>query len=149
MSDTAVELATLRTELKDLTDRAEITRLCDRYTHNLDLNRDNDAWLDSVFTEDAYLIFPMGEYRGMDGLKQFQDMARKTFETTHHISSNYDINLAGDRAEVTAHLQAIHVHRTDDPETHFGIGGHYTAETVRTEDGWRIRKFNFTLVWRA
>jgi hypothetical protein len=136
-------------QLRELTDRAAITRLCDRYTMHLDADRDNDEWLGSVFTPDAHLTFPFGEYQGLAGLAEFQQMARTTFARTHHLSSNYSVDLDGDKARVRAHLMAVHVPRSAEPGLHFTIGGHYDAQAVRTPDGWRIRQLVFDLVWNA
>ncbi|MFF8608915.1 nuclear transport factor 2 family protein [Streptomyces sp. NPDC015346] len=149
LTATTDDLAVLSRRVAELTDRVEIAELCDRYTANLDKNRGSDDWLPSVFTEDAHLTFPMGEYKGLAGLAAFQQMARTTFERTHHISANYAIRLDGDRAEVAAHLTAVHVRRREEPDGHFAIGGHYDAEVVRTPQGWRISRFVFDLVWRA
>lgn len=143
------DIQALTLGLRELTDRVALTELCDRYVRHLDKDRASDAWLGSVFTEDAHLTFPMGEFRGMEGLTAFQKMARTTFERTHHISSNYDIRVDGDRALIGAHLMAVHVRRREEPNSHFTIGGHYDAEAVRTQDGWRIRTFTFDLVWNA
>lgn len=139
----------LHEQLRALNDRVEIGQLCNRYVHHLDHDRDNDAWLDSVFTQDVHLTFPMGEYQGMAGLAAFQQMARTTFARTHHISSNHSVDLDGDRARVRAHLIAVHVPATDVPNDHFDIGGHYEAQVVRTAAGWRISRFSFGLVWNA
>lgn len=149
MSSLDNDIAALRIQVRLLGDRAEITELCDRYVMHLDKNRGNDSWFDSVFTDDVQLTFPMGEYKGMEGLAAFQQMARTTFERTHHIGSNHTIELDGDRAEIRAHLIAVHVPRAEEPATHFDIGGHYEAEAVRTAEGWRIRRFTFDLVWNA
>jgi hypothetical protein len=149
MTSTDDVVAALQAQVQALSDRAEITELCDRYLMHLDKNRGNDSWFDSVFTEDVHLTFPMGEYKGMAALAEFQEMARTTFERTHHIGSNYSIRLDGDRARVRAHLTAVHVRRREEPDTHFDIGGHYEAEVVRTPGGWRIRRFTFDLVWHA
>jgi hypothetical protein len=149
MLSTQDDIAALRAELRTLTDRAEIARLCDRYATHLDRSRHDDAWLDTVFTDDCLLTFPMGQYKGMEGLARFQEMARTTFERTHHLSSNYDIELETDRAQVRAHLMAAHVAHRDDTTHHFTIGGHYDAETVRTPRGWRIHQLTFDLVWTS
>jgi hypothetical protein len=143
------DVTAMHLRLRELTDRAEVSELCDRYVLHLDKDRDNDDWLASVFTEDAHLIFPMGEYKGLDGLAAFQRMARDTFSRTHHLSSNHVIRLDGDRAEVRAHLMAVHVREGAEPGTHFDIGGHYEAAAVRTPAGWRLRRFVFDLVWHA
>ena len=141
--------ALLHDQLRVLSDRSEIGQLCDRYAMHLDRDRDDDAWLGSVFTDDARLTFPFGEFKGMDGLAAFQEMSRSNFARTHHISSNCDIQLDGDQARVRVHLTAVHVPVRDEPARHFVIGGYYEAEALRTARGWRIRRLVFDLVWHA
>ena len=142
-------IALLHERLRVLTNRVDVARLCDSYVMHLDRDRDSDEWLTEVFTADAHLTFPFGEYRGLSGLAEFQQMARANVERTQHISSNYDIQLAGDTASVRVHLTAVHVLGRSDPGTHFSIGGHYQATAVRTADGWRFSRLIFNLVWNA
>ncbi|NED04935.1 nuclear transport factor 2 family protein [Streptomyces sp. SID6648] len=149
MTTTAPDLADLSRRLEALTDRVELTELCDRFVRHLDQDRHSDHWLDSVFITDTHLTFPMGEFKGREGQVAFLETARKNFERTHHLSSNYDIRLDGDSARVTAHLVAVHLRRSAEPNSHFSIGGHYEAEAVRTADGWRLRTLAFDLVWNA
>ncbi|MER5964963.1 nuclear transport factor 2 family protein [Streptomyces sp. NPDC002057] len=146
---TRAELDELRATVRTLSDRAEIAAVCDRYAMHLDRNRGDDDWFGAVFTEDVHLVFPMGEYKGMEGLAAFQRMARTTFARTHHLTGAYAIDLRGDEAEVRAHLTAFHVRDPAEPSAHFAIGGHYDARVVRTPAGWRIRSFTFDLVWNA
>ncbi|MER5938925.1 nuclear transport factor 2 family protein [Streptomyces sp. NPDC001928] len=147
------ELARIGAQVRTLADRAAITELCDRYVHHLDASRHNDTWFDSVFTADVRLTFPFGEYKGFEGLAGFQQMARTTFERTHHLAGNYKVDLYPegdeDAARVRAHLMAVHVRQREEPAAHFDIGGHYDAEVARTPVGWRIRRFTFDLVWNA
>ncbi|MFD5144257.1 nuclear transport factor 2 family protein [Streptomyces sp. NPDC058401] len=152
MSPTSEDLvASLAGQLRELTDRSEISRLCDRYVSHMDRDRDDDAWLGSVFTEDVVLSFPFGEYKGVEGLVAFQEMGRASFAGSHHVSANHDIDLAvggdGDRARVRAQTLAVHLKRREDPGTHFDVGGHYEALLVRTAEGWRIERFTYEVVW--
>lgn len=149
MSSTDTDAASLNDQIRVLSDRAEIAQLCDRYVMHLDKDRDNDGWLSSVFTDDAQLVFPTGEYEGMAGLLEFQQMSRENFAGSHHISANPYIDLDGDRAEVRVPLVAVHVGRREEPGKHFDVGGHYEAEAVRTPRGWRFRRFSFDMVWHA
>lgn len=139
----------MRAQVRTLTDRAELAALCDGYVAHLDHSRDSDTWFSEIFTEDVHLVYPMGEYKGHAGVAEFQVMARSTFARTHHMAANYRFDLDGDRAGVRAHLTASHLPDPEDPATRFAIGGHFEAEAVRTEAGWRIREFVFDLVWRV
>lgn len=139
--------AVLHDQVRLLGDRAEISQLCDRYVMHLDRDRHDDSWLTAVFTDDAWLTFPFGEYRGLAGLAEFQDMARTNVARTHHMSANHHIEVDGDTARVRVHLVAVHVPGADEPGRHFDIGGHYEATAVRTPAGWRLRRLVFDLVW--
>jgi len=149
MASVQDEIAELRDEVRQLRDRADVAALCDRYAMLLDRHRGETDWLDSVFTEDALVVFPFGEFEGRPELERFQKMTGATFERSHHLSGNYTIELDGDHARVRGHLQAFHVKRREEPGTHYSVGGHYEAETVRTAAGWRIRHFDFALTWNA
>lgn len=133
--------------MSSISDRADLTALADLYVTHLDRDRHRDDWFGEVFTDDAHLTFPMGEYKGTAGLTEFQELARTTFERTHHTATNYTIDVDGDRATIRAHLTAVHVRKAAAPAEHFTIGGHYEAGAVRTPDGWRIQRFVFDLVW--
>jgi hypothetical protein len=139
----------LRDQVQALSDRVEIAQLCDRYVTHLDRDRDNDDWLASVFTDDARVIFPTGEYQGLAGLVEFQEMGRRNYTASHHISANNYIELDGDSAQVRVHLVAVHVGRREEPGRHFDLGGYYDAEAVRTPAGWRFRQFSFAMVWHS
>jgi hypothetical protein len=149
MPTTSDDAATMNAQLSVLIDRAEITQLCDRYVMHLDRDRDSDSWLGSIFTEEAMVVFPSGEYNGIAEMEKFQELAHNTFARTHHLGSNYDIAVDGDQAHVRAHLMAVHVRRAEEPATHFTIGGHYEADAVRTPGGWRFSRFCFEVVWTA
>ena len=152
MTLTDDELLAMRDGLRTLTDRAEISDLIDRYVIALDTQDDygyDDYWPVPIFSEDAVLEFPIGNFAGLDGLARFHFEAKAKFDRTLHLSSNYAISLNGDRAIIRVHLVAAHVHRPDgpDPGGRFDIGGYCEGEAVRTEEGWRLRRWKFNLMW--
>ncbi|MCP3817861.1 nuclear transport factor 2 family protein [Streptomyces sp. A3M-1-3] len=64
MTSTDDEITALRDRLGELTDRAELRDLFDRYVVSLDLigERDyDDDWFRTVFTDDATFTFPIGD----------------------------------------------------------------------------------------
>ncbi|PSJ25308.1 nuclear transport factor 2 family protein [Streptosporangium nondiastaticum] len=149
----AREVAALRAELRSLADRVEIRELFDRYVAALDTVDEesyDDAWFRTVFTDDVRLVFPVGDHRGVTGLCAFQRTAKARWARTHHIGANCVVDVTGDRAAVRSHQLATHSHR-DDPRTteHLSVGGHYTAEAVRTDAGWRFSRMEFHPVWLA
>ncbi|MFD8495391.1 nuclear transport factor 2 family protein [Amycolatopsis sp. NPDC059657] len=132
----------------DLTvgDRLAIRELTDRYLINMDRYR-HDDWYDTVFTEDAWVKFPLGEFVGFAGLAEFHAEGRRRFERTLHVAGGIDIAVEGDTASVRAQLTATHVHRAADPTTYFSLGGYYDADVVRLAEGWRMRRLEFVPVW--
>ncbi|MFC4374172.1 nuclear transport factor 2 family protein [Nocardia halotolerans] len=131
-----------------LLDKADVVEVLDLYVHHLDFSRDTDSWLSSVFDDDVEVVYPTGVYRGLAELSEFGQMANSAAAHTHHVMANHRVVLDGDKADVTAHLTAVHVRGDADSSAQFAIGGHCTAAVVRTAAGWRVRRFVFTLVWR-
>lgn len=148
------ELAALRAQVRILADRAELTELIDRYVTLLDTQDEHgfdDTWTRTVFTADCRLEFPVGNASGLEGLAAFHLDRKSRFARTHHLASNYGIQLEGDTARIRIHLVASHVHHEDgpDPGGRFDIGGYSEGEAVRTPDGWRLHRWKFNLVWSA
>lgn len=143
-------------QLRTLLDRVELSDLIDRYVLTLDTadhrSRDVD-WYRTIFTDDVRLAFPIGDHRGVSGLPEFQRHAKLQWKDTHHLSSNHVFDIEGDRAQMRAQLTATHVahdaNNTQSASPHFDIGGFYEAGAVRTAQGWRIDKLDFTVVWTA
>ncbi|MCH0564270.1 MULTISPECIES: nuclear transport factor 2 family protein [unclassified Streptomyces] len=146
------ELDALQAQLRTLVDRAEITDLIDRYVTLLDTQDDHgydDTWPRSVFTDDCRLEFPVGTVEGRHTAAAFHFDRKSRFARTHHLASNYGIQVDGDTARVRVHLFASHVHHGDgpDPGGRFDIGGVAEGEAVRTPAGWLLRRWRFHLMW--
>ncbi len=142
-------------KLRDLVDRIEISELVSRYVILLDTQDENgfdDSWPGSIFTEDIRMELPIGTYEGLDGLAEFHYRAKSKFARTHHLSSNHSIAVDGDSATVRCQMITTHVHPLSRPDRNsrralFRIGGHYEAEAVRTDLGWRFRRWVCRVTW--
>jgi hypothetical protein len=146
------DTTTLVEAVRSLTDRAEISELIDRYITAFDVLTErprDDAWYRNIFTDDVRLTFPVGSHRGITGLAEFQRTAKAKWARTHHLTSNYVIDVDGDRATVRAHLLATHVYAGDAPQGRLSVGSHADAAAIRTQAGWRLRELTFGLVWSA
>jgi len=103
---------------------------------------DNGDWglLKSVFTDDAFL-----DYASTDGPAGSRDEVVAWLEESltqlvfiHHVVSNFQIELDGDRAGVVAMFHCTaQLPGLDDMLV---TGGYYQEELVRTSDGWKIRR---------
>lgn len=69
------------------------------------------------------------------------------FDATQHLLSNFVFDIAGDRATVTASVQAEHFLANDQGDASVTLGGHYDFGLRRTPGGWRIDRFKLTASW--
>jgi hypothetical protein len=103
---------------------------------------DNGDWglLKSVFTDDAYLDYSStrGPAGSRDEIVAWLEQSLSQVSVIHHVVSNFQIDLDGDRARVRAmfhcsvRLPALHEMLV--------TGGYYDEELVRTTDGWKIQR---------
>lgn len=139
--------------LRRLSDRVELCELVDRYLASLDEGVFDDAWARSLFTDDAELSYPVGSHRGTAGLVGFTADIMGRWQRTHHHGSNHLVSVAGDAASLRWNLLAVHVPVGAPPPPasvdHFYLGGKFTAEAVRTTDGWRFRRLQLRVVWTS
>jgi hypothetical protein len=102
---------------------------------------------DQVFTPDAQIILGgVGEmtpasYKAM----AVQGLAALN-ATQHHLGLPV-INLDGDHAHARCYFMAQHVRNDLAPRSFLMIGGWYTDDLMRTEQGWRITRRIGTAVW--
>ena len=125
-------------DLQALSDRQEIVELLYRYARGVD-TRDWALWR-TVFTEDAELDYSTtgGPVGGRDEVTSWLESSIGLLPMIHHVVSNFQIDLDGDRAKVralfhcTAQLPGL-----DDLLV---TGGYYDEELVRTPAGWKIHR---------
>ncbi len=134
--------------LELLLDEAAIGRLLTRYAWCVDDKR----WADfaDCFTDNAVITMPFACHRGRAGLAEWGGTALQPFQTTHHMSSNYEIAVSGDNAKSRSKFQAVHVPSAAQPDQHFTESGTYTWECERTPTGdWLISACTITVSWTA
>ena len=147
------DLDDLRLQVRRLTDRAEIGDLIDRFSRDLDdytaAGRPFDVgWVRRYFTEDASVSYPVGTATGAAAVSALIDgTGMAPFARTHHVTTNYvlDLDDDADRVPVRFNLIATHVHR--DGGDSFTVGDYYDGEVVRTGDGWRFARQGLTVTW--
>jgi len=102
---------------------------------------------DQCFVPDAQIILGgVGEmtptsYREMAG-----PALGRLSATQHHLGLPI-IDLDGDKAHARCYFVAQHVRNDLAPKPFLLIGGWYTDDLIRTEDGWRITRRIGTAVW--
>jgi 3-phenylpropionate/cinnamic acid dioxygenase small subunit len=133
---------------QQLSDRAEIQDLVIREAAAMD-RREWDRWR-ACFTPDAAIDY--SENDGAVGspaeVGAWLASVLGRFHSYQHLSSNAEITLDGDRAEIRT-MQYIAVKMTaSDGERVVFSGIWFQDEVVRTEQGWLISKRYEELAWR-
>ena len=134
--------------VQQLSDRAEIQDLIVREAGAMD-RRDWATWQE-CFTSTAAIDY--SENDGAIGtppeVGAWLASVLGRFHSYQHLSSNAEIKLDGDRAEIRT-MQYIAVKMTgSDGERVVFSGIWFHDEVVRTQDGWRIAKRYEELAWR-
>ena len=134
--------------LQELSDRAEIGDLLVREASAMD-RRDWAAW-EAVFTPDAFI-----DYSANDGARgnpaevgAWLAAVLGRFHACQHLSSNYEINLDGDRATVRS-MQYIGVKMDASDGLRVVFSGIWFRDSLeRGPTGWRIAGRVEDLAWR-
>lgn len=156
------ELDMLREQLRVLIARAEISDMIDRFSRDLDdytvEGRPFDVeWVRAYFTDDAHVDYPPGSASGAQDIAALiGGKAMAPFQRTHHVTTNYVIDLASDanHASVRFNLIATHVYAADAnenpdhaPGSRLVVGDYYESEMVHTGVGWRFSRQKLHVVW--
>lgn len=134
--------------LQQLSDRAEIQDLIVREAAAMDRG-DWDHWRD-CFAPNAAIDYSEndGAVGAPDEVGAWLASVFGRFHSCQHLSSNAEIRLDGDRAEIRT-MQYIAVKMTaSDGERVVFSGIWFQDEVARTEQGWRITKRYEELAWR-
>jgi len=140
-------------DLKLLLDRAAISDVVHAYATGLD-RRDWKLYR-SIFTDQIEMDFESvgirpGEYSADDWVRDARRLFAG-FEATQHTSTNHVHEIRGDAATCVSSMQAEHfvTPGPGDPADadRWTIGGYYTNELVRTQEGWKLRKIMLQVTW--
>ena len=127
-------------------DELDIQRVISDYAWGCD----NADWalLRTLFTEDATLDYTTtgGPVGGRDEVVAWLEEGLSQLEWIHHVVSNFQIDLDGDRADVRAMFHCS-VKLPDTPV--MVTGGYYNEEFVRTADGWKLKSLFEDNRWMA
>lgn len=125
-------------------DHIEITRLMYRYARCAD--HKDYAGFGEVFCEDA--VF---EYLGepVSGLPAIRDMmlALEKYSVTQHRVSNVLYDVDNDTAAGETYCLASHLREDETGTVNIEMGIIYRDELRRTDQGWRIARRAFDLLW--
>ncbi|HTR71526.1 MAG TPA: nuclear transport factor 2 family protein [Mycobacteriales bacterium] len=140
----------------EASDRLAITELVSRYFAAVDDERLADpAIVDATFAADSRIVSPHGTATvGRDAIFVAQSTSFARFRATHHVTSDYVIDIDADTARIRANVTAMHLWKIDasDPhalQSHFVAGGVLHAIAIRTGSGWRLTELSNDICWRT
>ncbi|MDP6876308.1 MAG: nuclear transport factor 2 family protein [Alphaproteobacteria bacterium] len=144
MSDSA------QAKVQLLLDREDISQVLYRYATAID-TRDWDL-LATCFTEDLEADFrSFGGREVVKGRDTWLEAIKSTIaglDATQHLTANHVHNVDGDSATLVAYLQAVHRLDTARSDPEYTVGGYYTCDMLRGDDGqWRMRRYSLSVSW--
>ncbi|OBK19669.1 nuclear transport factor 2 family protein [Mycobacterium asiaticum] len=124
-------------------DRQDIADLLVRYATGID--RRDWTLFRTVFTDDCELDYgEIGSWRGVDSVTEFMQLAHAMAGYTLHRLSNIAVTVEGDRAGARTYIDGLIM--AADNNGGVNAVGFYDDEIIRTTEGWRIAKRQFTSV---
>lgn len=133
-----------------LVDRAQISDLLYSFAAALD-SKDWKRYADN-YADEGYVELPDPQSAvgasfilHKDRMLELLPKSLGQYAATHHISTNHQITIDGDRAESRSYLQAVHV--GTEATNHWTAGGWYDCRYVRRPEGWRFERVKLTCVW--
>jgi uncharacterized protein (TIGR02246 family) len=141
------EVAALKGQLRQLTDRLEIADLFTAFTAAMDSQ--DFEWLACLFTPQIVIEHPGGTWDGFDQVTTGMRKAVASHFISHHMISNQRVAIDGDSARVVAYFHSVHLDDPNHTDQHNDHGGWYLCELTRTSDGWRFSRLKQASVWTA
>ncbi|HEY2527935.1 MAG TPA: nuclear transport factor 2 family protein [Xanthobacteraceae bacterium] len=136
--------------LQWLVDRTQISDLLYSFASALD-NKDWQAYV-ANYADGGYIELPDPQTPGgtfilhKNKMLELVPKSLGRYTATHHISTNHQITIDGDKARSRSYLQAVHVGAK--PLEHWSVGGWYDCRYVRTAPGgWKLSEVRLTAVW--
>lgn len=126
-----------------------------RYFAAVDEHRLDAGVVEATFTAEARMVRPNGSaMTGHTEILAEQTRSFARFRATHHVTSDYLIEVDEKTATIRANLTAMHLWNDDDADPR-GLGPHFVAGAVLTARarvapvGWRLDVLELRAVWRA
>lgn len=124
-------------QLQWLVDRAAISDALIDFGRALD-DQDWHGYAANYAEDGELALLPTVNHRGREGMAAFAAGSLGVFAGTHHLSSNFAIEIDGDTATTRSYLLAAHILDADDPSRHADVAGWYRCRLRRTSEGWRF-----------
>jgi SnoaL-like domain len=136
-------------------ERAQISDLLIRYFSAIDDKRLDLSIIESTFTGDAHIMRPNGSALVRHkNILDSQKISFARFKATHHVTTDYIIDINDDKAAIRANLTAMHLWADNENNPalnnkHFLAGAIIFAKAVKINNNWRISELVNKNVWRT
>lgn len=134
-------------------EQAQLSDLLTRYFAAIDDKRIELPIVEATFTKDARIERPNGSALvGHDAILNGHLTSFSRFKATHHVITDYVINIQDDSATIRTNLTAMHVWADANASLagkHFLAGAVLTAKALKAGNQWRISELANRNVWRT
>jgi hypothetical protein len=146
---------TTERQMKKYFQEAQISNLIIRYFRAVDDKQLDIEIVEATFTNDARIERPNGSALvGHNDILDGQKKSFARFKATHHVTTDYIIDINENTATIQTNLTAMHLwaDNGNNPtlnNKHFLAGGVLIAKAVKTDNNWRLCKLTNRNVWRT
>ena len=146
---------TTEEQVKIIIEKAQISDLLTRYFAAVDDKRLDKKIAEATFSKDAEIVRPDDVVIiGPDNIFNAHKKSFDRFKATHHLFSNFLIDISSDNATLRANLIANHIWKgnEDDPSLegkYFLADGVFYAKAKKNDNTWLICELRNQVVWRT
>jgi hypothetical protein len=148
-------MMTMEEQLKEIIERTQISDLLIRYFAAVDDKRIDMEIVTATFTINAKIIRPDGTpIVGQGNILDAHSKSFARFKATHHVITNFIVDINNDMATLRANIIANHMWADDENNPslnnkHFLADGVLLAQATKVDDQWRISELKNHVVWRT
>jgi hypothetical protein len=146
---------TTEEQVKIIIEKAQISDLLTRYFAAIDDKRLDIKIVEATFSKDAEIVRPDDVVIiGPDNIFNAHKKSFDRFKATHHLFSNFLIDISSDNATLRANLIANHIWKgkEGDPSLdgkYFLADGVFYAKAKKNDNTWLICELRNQIVWRT
>ena len=142
-------------QIKEIIEKTQISDLLTRYFAAVDDKRLDINIVKATFTSEAKIIRPDdSEMIGHENILDGQAKSFARFKVTHHVITNFIVNISNDIASLRSNIIANHVWADNESNPalnnkYFLADGVFSAKAKKVDDQWRISELRNNVVWRT
>lgn len=142
-------------QIKLIIEKTQIADLLIRYFAAVDYKCLDIQIAKATFSNDAKIIRPDGsEMIGYETILEGHIKSFARFKATHHVITNFIIDINGDNATLRSNVIANHLWADNDNDPslnnkYFLADGVFSAKAIKVDNYWRFTELGNNVVWRT